>query len=122
MRNFELMVENNEYKETQKYLEPLKFDKKDEDKKKETGENRNPLIPFRKYMIIANKFTEDLNQDLSLEKFKIPPRFSHQNLKLNECVTLEVVKRGHNTGTVKKMLHVPSMRLACVREEPLNSK
>lgn len=43
-------------------------------------------------------------------------------IKITDCITLEVIKRGHNTGTIKKMLHVPTLKLICVREEPLNSK
>ena len=43
-------------------------------------------------------------------------------MRVNDCITLEVIKRGHNTGTIKKMLHVPALQLVTVREEPLNNK
>ena len=42
--------------------------------------------------------------------------------KISECITLDVVKRGHNTGTIKKMLHVPTLKLMCVREEPTSTR
>lgn len=43
-------------------------------------------------------------------------------VRISECITLDVIKRGHNTGTIKKMLHVPTLQLVCVREEPTNTR
>jgi len=50
------------------------------------------------------------SKPLSLKKSSIP------QIRINECITLDVIKRGHVTGTIKKMLHVPSLTLVCVRE------
>ena len=64
--------------------------------------------------------------DLSIDKLKSQFKFGVMDkgntMRVNECITLEVIKRGHHTGTVKKMLHVPHLKVICVREEPLNSK
>jgi hypothetical protein len=64
--------------------------------------------------------------DLSIDKLKSQFKFGvtdkGNTMRVNECITLEVIKRGHHTGTVKKMLHVPQLKVICVREEPLNSK
>jgi len=37
------------------------------------------------------------------------------NLKLDEMITLEVIKSSKLTGTTKKMLHVPSMKIFIVK-------
>ena len=72
-------------------------------------------------MKIASKFNQGLKDipDISIDRFKYK---LGADIKINECITLEVIKRGHRTGTVKKMLHAPSMKVICVREEPINSK
>jgi hypothetical protein len=41
---------------------------------------------------------------------------SYPQIRINECITLDIIKRGHVTGTIKKMLHVPTLKLVCVRE------
>ena len=35
---------------------------------------------------------------------------------------MEIVKRSQNTGAVKKMLHVPTMKLYVIEEEPIATK
>lgn len=57
------------------------------------------------------------SKPLSLKKPSSAPL-----IKISECITLDVIKRGHNTGTIKKMLHVPTLKLMCVREEPTNTR
>jgi len=49
------------------------------------------------------------SKPLSLKKNSTP------TIRISECITLDVIKRGHNTGTIKKMLHVPTLQLFCVR-------
>lgn len=62
-------------------------------------------------------------RDKSSKKYKtLSTKANSFALRISDCITLEVIKRGHNTGTLKKMLHVPSLTLVCVREEPLNTK
>lgn len=60
--------------------------------------------------------------DISMDKLKYQFKFTNNPMRISECITLEVIKRGHHTGTIKKMLHVPTLKVICVREEPLNSK
>jgi hypothetical protein len=56
--------------------------------------------------------------DLSIDKLKNQFKFNtnQNNMRVNECITLDVIKRGHHTGTIKKMLHVTSLKVICVRE------
>ena len=88
-------------------------------------ESDNPFTTYQKYLKIKNKFSEQLqfpDRDRSLNKYKsISTRLQYE-MRVNDCITLAVIKRGHNTGTLKKMLHVPTLQLVTVREEPLNSK
>ena len=56
-------------------------------------------------------------RDLSLNKYKVlSNKQPSPSIKLNQCITLAVLKRGRHTGTVKKILHVPTLRVLCVRE------
>ncbi len=61
---------------------------------------------------MANKFSEEIKemQDMSVDRLR-----NRGGPKISECVTLEILKRSHNTGTVKKMLHVPTLTLVCIR-------
>ena len=95
---------------------------KEEEKKDKSSENRNPLNPVKKMMKMVTKLGEDFKineiEDMAVDRF----RNGRAGFRGSECITLEVVKRGHNTGTIKKMLHVPSLTLVCVREEPITWK
>lgn len=93
-------------------------EKRAEQKPKVDPDNGNPLATYQKYLKIKNKFSEQLQQrDISLNKYKtLSTKVSGSLVKIQDCITLEVIKRGHNTGTLKKMLHVPSLQLLCVRE------
>lgn len=66
---------------------------------------------------MEKKINEDLKEmnDISIDKLKNQFKPVNNNIKINECITLEVIKRGHHTGTIKKMLHVPTLKLICVR-------
>ncbi len=44
------------------------------------------------------------------------------SFKLEEFVSVETIKRSQNSGAVKKMLHVPTMKLYIVKEEPIGNK
>lgn len=60
--------------------------------------------------------------DRSSHKLKTFSTKQQNALRITDCITLEVIKHRHNTGTVKKMLHVPTLKLICAREEPLSTK
>jgi hypothetical protein len=59
--------------------------------------------------------------DRSIHKLKTLST-KQPSLRITDCITLEVIKHRHLTGTVKKMLHAPSLRLLSAREEPLSTK
>lgn len=44
------------------------------------------------------------------------------SIKITDCITLEILKHRHNTGTLKKILYVPQLKLLTSKEEPLNFK
>ena len=37
------------------------------------------------------------------------------HLKLNEMITINVVKSSHETGAVKRMLHAPTLKLYAIK-------
>lgn len=70
--------------------------------------------PIQKMRRMVDKAMEDIKQNHEMSVKSGP--------KISECITLDVIKRGHNTGIIKKMLHVPTLTLVCVREEPCTQK
>ena len=62
-------------------------------------------------------------EDLDRSSHKSKPYSTKQSgIRITECITLEILKHRHNTGTLKKILHVPAMKLLTSKEEPLNIK
>jgi len=55
-------------------------------------------------------------KDMTINKYKaLSTRKVNSSIKISDCITLEILKRGHHTGTIKKMLHVPTLKLFCIR-------
>ena len=54
-------------------------------------------------------------------KFEAEPgaKQAHIQVKLEEMITLSILKGTRNTGSVKKMLHAPTLKLYAVKEIPL---
>jgi serine/threonine protein kinase len=44
------------------------------------------------------------------------------NFKIEEFITLAIIKQARASGPVKKVLHVPSCKIFCVKEQPLTTK
>jgi hypothetical protein len=90
-------------------------------KHKNEDDDNNPLRAYQKYIQLKNQFSEAAEKlqerDKSSKKYKtLSTKTAAAVFRISDCITLEVIKRGHNTGTLKKMLHVPSFQLVCVRE------
>ncbi len=43
-------------------------------------------------------------------------------IRLEEMVSLAMIKGNSSSGPIKKMFHVPSMSVYCVKEVPINSR
>lgn len=73
---------------------------------------------------MESRFREKLQeQDLSMQKYKaFSTKQPESTIRITDCIALRVIKSGNNTGTIKKMLHVPTLKLFSVKEEPLNTK
>ncbi len=76
---------------------------------------------------MQKKFTKEFQEGDTLDPVRKSKPLSLKKpssplIKISECITLDVIKRGHNTGTIKKMLHVPTFSLMCVREEPTGTR
>lgn len=133
MQKLTMMEENNQYKFAQQLLSPLQL----EDKKKKEEEARltqqkkesmNPFIPVKKHIKLAKELNDRLDrdmhmQDLSIQRVRaLKTHMAPPTIKLEEFVTVEIIKRSQNTGAVKKMLHVPTMKLYVIKEEPIANK
>ncbi len=95
--------------------------------------SRNPLLPLRNYLILS-KMTDDIREnsrETSLERLdKIIKSHKENNFnsintqrkesytecfKLSEMITLGLLSSGSESGTVKKMIHAPTLRMFAVK-------
>ena len=95
-------------------------------KKSEKKKHKNPLIPLKNYLLLS-KINEELKEksEISVEKLEKFSKLQKENhnhrslqsypLKLNEMITINVVKSSHETGAVKRMLHAPTLKLYAVK-------
>ena len=81
--------------------------------KYEEDDDQNPFRAVQKYIQLKNQFSsaaEKIEKEKTPNKYKtVSVKSSSQSFKISDCITLKVIKRGHNTGTLKKMLHVPNL-------------
>ncbi len=94
-------------------LEPLdqqQVARKDDDKKKHHSSNKHkekqPGLPPAPA------------PDFGFKKTTLPS----SQVRLEEMITLSILKGTRNTGSVKKMLHAPSLKLYAVKEIPLTNR
>ncbi|KRX03384.1 Protein kinase-like domain [Pseudocohnilembus persalinus] len=142
IKNIDHLVDIQDYKQAQNLLSPIKVNEK---KKKKTG-SKNPLVPMRQYLYNYSKANEEINQpDYSLERInkfivnkntnKSQDHHSYFNsnsinnsyllstkLKLEEMITMGLMKGNRHTGLIKQMLHAPTLQLYAIKEEPISNK
>ena len=79
----------------------------------------NPFLPVKNHIKLAKEIKDRLDrdmQDMSIERVRaLKTHMSLPSFKLEEFVTVEIIKRSQNTGAVKKMLHVPTMKLYIIK-------
>ena len=100
-------------------------------KKTENKRHKNPLLPLKNYLLLT-KYSEDKKDlsNISVDRLERLYKASkdvvsvsatkkevilQRELKSNEMITLSVIRSSHETGTVKKVLHAPTMRLFAVK-------
>jgi hypothetical protein len=99
-------------------------------KKPENKRHKNPLLPLKNYLLLT-KYSEDKKDlsNISVDRLERLYKASKdvvvsgskketailKELKSNEMITLSVIRSSHETGTVKKVLHAPTMRLFAVK-------
>ena len=98
-------------------------------KKTDNKRQKNPLLPLKNYLLLS-KINEEKREvsNLSVERlerlYKVPKDVLittkkeiplPKDLKPNEMITLSVIRSSHETGTVKKLLHAPTLRLFAVK-------
>lgn len=104
--------------------------------------DRNPLLPLKRYLMYSrlnaseagdNQTTIDPQFDEMIQKYSghgnAAPHLGgdqkhliNSGMKLEEMLTISILKSGRYSGSVKKMLHVPTLRLYAVKEEPVQTR
>jgi serine/threonine protein kinase len=105
------MVDNQRREEMQKGLNKI-YEESIHPKKVKKLE---PIGGRKKYHA---KHDVSVKKDYGFKKATLP--FSQ--VKLEEMITLSVLKGTRNSGSIKKMLHAPTLRLYAVKEIPLTNR
>jgi hypothetical protein len=86
----------------------------------------HPLLVIKNY-IMSTKLDEGFKEkgDVAIDKlekvYKNLNQPSHREkvsqipLKLNDLITINVMKSSHETGSIKKVLHAPTLKLFAVK-------
>jgi len=96
--------------------------------KQEKGKKpkNHPLLVIKNY-IMSTKLDEGFKDkgEVPIDKlekvYKNLNQHSHResstqlSLKLNEMITISVMKSSHETGSIKKVLHAPTLKLFAVK-------
>eukprot|EP01017_Pseudomicrothorax_dubius_P044396 TRINITY_DN7499_c0_g3_i1.p1 TRINITY_DN7499_c0_g3~~TRINITY_DN7499_c0_g3_i1.p1 ORF type:complete len:743 (+),score=107.15 TRINITY_DN7499_c0_g3_i1:42-2270(+) len=102
------------------------------------SKGKNPILPLKKYLLLS-KISDDaplnvhshmLDPNLEEAVQKLVSNQSSGNIKflinssikLEEMITLALIKSSRVTGAVKKMLHAPTLKLYAMKEEPVSSR
>lgn len=99
---------------------------------------RNPLLPLKRYLILSKKNGTDANEQMGfsgqgseldidvIQKLRSKQtemkHLVNSPFKLEEMLTLSLLKSTRYSGSVKKMLHVPTLRLMAIKEEPVSTR
>jgi len=118
-------VEAEEFRQTQSLLTPIMVDdqRREEMQKGLNKIYEEPIYPkkVKKLEPIGGRKKYHARHDVSVKKDyglkKATLPFSQ--VKLEEMITLSVLKGTRNTGSIKKMLHAPTLKLYAVKEIPL---
>jgi hypothetical protein len=89
------------------------------------------LEPIRSYMINYAKICEEIKESIDQEKINHivsnrPPATPAENISknslINDMIKIEEMFTLNSFNGVKKMLHVPTLKLYVVKEEPITNK
>jgi hypothetical protein len=97
-----------------------------QDKKRDKEHSKNPFKSYRRYITHAEKCTLEMRElpdlDLSSVEHLLYQRPKEAEIKAEHLVTLGILKHGRRTGTLRKVLHVPSFSVHVSREQPVENK
>ena len=95
-------------------------------KKHSKKRDKDPLLPLKNYLQIV-KISDELKEkgEVSEDKMQKLDKLQRGNahlksreslpLKLSSMITLTLLKSSHESGSVKKMLHAPTLRLYAIK-------
>lgn len=126
-KNEQIITKNNEEKNKIKnklHLEEIKesdFSPNNEHSNKYSKFAKTTYIDYQKQHELYNENESRINNNVSDMKAPIVNNTIPYNnnpgnkLKLEEMITIKVIKRSKNLGVVKKMLHAPSLRIFTIK-------
>lgn len=116
---------SEEYKQMQNLLKPIELDRARQQKGDKYVTNQAKKEDLTKYPIqdMASTGKQPFSQSSgfsSFDKFSLRTQPLNIPLRIDQMVTLSVYNS--TSGTIKKMLHGPSLKIYCVKEVPLANR
>ncbi|KAL4431841.1 hypothetical protein ABPG74_015281 [Tetrahymena malaccensis] len=148
-KNIDNLIEQQQYNQAQNLLQPINVNEErmspqpnDQANQQELIQKKqimkpsqnlkNPIGSYRTYMQNMQLITEAIKEPMEWNKEKLQQfldagknnnnKISSSSIKLEEMITLGVIKCQRDSGVVKKIFHAPTLRLYSVKEVPLSSK
>lgn len=119
-------VASEEYKQMQNLLKPIELERERAAQSKvEKYVSNAGEANFSKYALMPGEGKQPLSQSSGFSTFdtfrlNLGTQGAAEPLRLDQMVTLAVFKSA--SGTIKKMLHGPSLKIYCVKEVPLSNR
>ena len=111
-------VEREEYKQMQNLLKPIELDReRQKDKYASGAQQQQDLI---RYPLMQDTGKLLFSQSSGFNTFDKHFASTQVPLRIDQMITLSVYNS--QSGTIKKMLHGPSLKIFCVKEVPLANR
>ena len=108
----------DEFRTTMNQLPPITLELKDKERMQNAFKHSNSNLEENKeprwYMPPNIGWNPSANE--------VPNSFLPSKVRLDQMVSLAMIKGNSRSGPIKKMFHVPSMTVYCVKEVPINSR
>ena len=103
------------------FMPHIRTEAREEVMKDEFRLTKNELPPIMVVSLSLQDKKKIKNEDGNGRPFRFGP-LSASSLKLEDMVSLAMIKSSDKSGPLKKMMHVPTLKIYCVKEVPISSR
>lgn len=108
----------DEFRTTMNQLPPITLDLRERERieKQFKSSDTDKIIPHSNGRTLLTK-----KYDMKRDRQDAPKTVMPSKVKLEEMVSLAMIKGNSLSGPIKRMLHVPTFKIYCVKEVPIYS-